>query len=69
MTDAHSSTHKVVCNQDNVQRVKEFLSPNKLIYIVEFHDVKTTQSDIATSDISGVVFDDEDTLLIEKSIL
>ena len=36
---------------------------------MEFHDVKTTQRDIATLDISGVVFDDEDILLIEKSLI
>jgi len=60
---------KIVCNQDNVQRVKEFLSPNKLIHIVEFHDVKTTERDTATLDISGVVFDDEDIPLIEKSLI
>ena len=60
---------KIVCNQDNVQRVKEFLSPNKLIHIVEFHDVKTTERGTATLDISGVVFDDEDILLIEKSLI
>jgi hypothetical protein len=59
---------KIVCNQDNVQRVKEFLSPNKLIHIVEFHDVKTPERDVATLDISGVVFDDEDILLIENSL-
>jgi hypothetical protein len=59
---------KIVCNQDNVQRVKEFLLPNKLIYIVEFHDVKTPIRDIATLDISGVVFDDEDISLIEKNL-
>ena len=64
----HIPVHiKIVCKQDNVQRVREFLSPNKLIHIVEFHDVKTTQRDIATLDISGVVFDDEDILLIEES--
>jgi hypothetical protein len=60
---------KIVCNQDNVQRVKEFLSPNKLIHIVDFHDVKTTERGTATLDISGVVFDDEDILLIEKSLI
>jgi hypothetical protein len=66
--NAHSNTHKVVCNQDNVQRVKEFLSPNKLIHIVEFHDVKTPERDVTTLDISGVVFDDEDIPLIENSL-
>ena len=66
----HIPVHiKIVCNQDDVQRVKEFLSPNKLIHIVEFHDVKTDERDIATLDISGVVFDDEDILLIEKSLI
>jgi hypothetical protein len=59
---------KIVCSQDNVQRVKEFLSPNKLIHVVEFHDVKTTERDIATLDISGVVFDDQDMPLIEKNL-
>ena len=66
----HIPVHiKIVCNQDDVQRVKEFLSPNKLIHIVEFHDVKPAERDIATLDISGVVFDDEDILLIEKSLI
>ena len=65
----HIPVHiKIVCNQDNVQRVKEFLSPNKLIHIVEFHDVKTADRDIATLDISGVVFDDEDISLIENNL-
>jgi hypothetical protein len=59
---------KIVCKQDNVQKVMEFLSPNKLIHIVEFHDVKTPDRDIATLDISGVVFDDEDIPLIENSL-
>ena len=58
----------IVCSQDNVQRVKEFLSPNKLIHVVEFHDVKTTERDIATLDISGVVFDDQDIPLIEMNL-
>ena len=59
---------KIVCSQDNVQRVKEFLSPNKLIHVVEFHDVKTTERDIAMLDISGVVFDDQDIHLIEMNL-
>jgi hypothetical protein len=59
---------KIVCKQENIQRVKEFLSPNKLIHIVEFHDVKTPDKDIATLDISGVVFDDEDILLLESNL-
>lgn len=59
---------KIVCSQDNVQRVKEFLSPNKLIHVVEFHDVQTTERDIATLDISGVVFDDQDIPLIEMNL-
>jgi hypothetical protein len=59
---------KIVCKQDNVQRVKDFLSPNKLIHIVEFHDVKTPDRDLATLDISGVVFDDEDIPLIENNL-
>ena len=66
----HIPVHiKIVCNQYDVQRVNEFLSPNKLIHIVEFHDVNTDERDIATLDISGVVFDDEDILLIEKSLI
>ena len=59
---------KIVCKRENVQRVKEFLSPNKLIHIVEFHDVKTPDKDFATLDISGVVFDDEDIPLLENNI-
>jgi hypothetical protein len=59
---------KVICKQDNIKKVKEFLSPNKLVHIVEFHDVKTPDRDIATLDISGVVFDDEDIPLIENNL-
>src|SRR5919197_1882488 len=59
---------KVICKQDNIKKVKEFLSPKNLIYIVEFHDVKTPDRDIATLDISGVVFDDEDIPLIENNL-
>jgi len=59
---------RIVCSQDNVQRIKEFLSPNKLIHVVEFHDVERTERDIATLDISGVVFDDQDIPLIEKNL-
>jgi hypothetical protein len=59
---------KIVCKQENVQRVKEFLSPNKLIHIVEFHDVKTPDKDFAILDISGVVFDDEDIPLLENNL-
>ena len=57
---------KIVCKQENVQRVKEFLSPNKLIHIVEFHDVKTPDKDFATLDISGVVFDDEENITVRS---
>ena len=35
---------------------------------MEFHDVKTADRDIATLDISGVVFDDEDISLIENNL-
>ncbi|HEY7572032.1 MAG TPA: hypothetical protein VH796_11755 [Nitrososphaeraceae archaeon] len=59
---------KIICKQDNVQRIKDFLSPNKLIHIVEFHDVKTSEIDIATLDISGVVVDNEDIPLIENNL-
>jgi hypothetical protein len=59
---------KIVCKQENIQRVKEFLSPNKLIHIVEFHDVKTPDKDFATLDISGVVLDDEDIPLLENNL-
>ena len=59
---------KIVCDQGRVQRVKEFLSPNKLIHIVEFHDVKTPERDTATLDISGVVFDDEDISVLESNL-
>jgi len=48
---------KVICKQESVEKVKEFLSPNKLIHIMEFHDVKTTDKDMGIVDISGVVFD------------
>ena len=58
----------MVCKQDNVQKVKEFLTPNKLIHVVELHDVKTPDRDVATLDISGVVFDDEDIRLIENNL-
>jgi hypothetical protein len=58
----------MVCKQDNVQKVKEFLTPNKLIHVVELHDVKTPDRDVATLDISGVVFDDEDIHLIENNL-
>ena len=65
----HTPIHiKILCDQDKVQRVKEFLSPNKLIHIVEFHDVEMPESDIATLDISGVVFDDEDIPILEKNL-
>jgi hypothetical protein len=59
---------KVICKQDSVEKVREFLSPNKLIHVMEFHDVKTTDKDIGIVDISGVVFDDEDIPLIENNL-
>ena len=59
---------KIVCKQDNVQRVKDFLSPNKLIHIVEFHDVKTSDRYLATLDISGVVLMMIDIPLIENNL-
>jgi len=59
---------KVICKQESVEKVKEFLSPNKLIHIMEFHDVKTTDKDMGIVDISGVVFDDEDIPLIENNL-
>ena len=59
---------KVICKQDSVGKVREFLSPNKLIHVMEFHDVKTTDKDMGIVDISGVVFDDEDIPLIENNL-
>jgi hypothetical protein len=59
---------KIVCNQDYVGRVKEFLLPNKLIHIIELHDVKTPERHVAILDVSGVVFDDEDIPLIENNL-
>jgi hypothetical protein len=59
---------KVICKQDNVEKVREFFSPNKLIHVMEFHDVKTTDKDMGIVDISGVVFDDEDIPLIENNL-
>jgi len=59
---------KVICKQDSVEKVREFLSPNKLIHVMEFHDVKTTDKDMGIVDISGVVFDDEDIPLIENNL-
>ena len=59
---------KVICKQDNVEKVREFFSPNKLIHVMEFHDVKTTDKDMGIVDISGVVFDDEDIALIENNL-
>ena len=59
---------KVICKQDNVEKVREFFSANKLIHVMEFHDVKTTDKDMGIVDISGVVFDDEDIPLIENNL-
>jgi hypothetical protein len=59
---------KVICKQDSVEKVRGFLSPNKLIHVMEFHDVKTTDKDIGIVDISGVVFDYEDIPLIENNL-
>jgi hypothetical protein len=59
---------KVICKQDNVEKVREFLTPNKLIYVMEFHDVETTDKNVGILDISGFVFDDEDVPLIENNL-
>jgi hypothetical protein len=59
---------KVICKQDNVEKVREFLTPNKLIYVMEFHDVETTDKNVGILDISGFVFDDEDVQLIENNL-
>jgi hypothetical protein len=59
---------KVICKQDNVEKVREYLTPNKLIYVMEFHDVETTDKNVGILDISGFVFDDEDVPLIENNL-
>ena len=59
---------KVICKQDNVEKVREFLTPNKLIYVMEFHDVETTDKNVGILDISGFVFDDETCILIENNL-
>src|SRR3954454_24490740 len=59
---------KVICKKDDVEKVRDFVSPNKLIHVIEFHYVKTTDKFIGIVDISGVVFDDEDIPLIENNL-
>ena len=49
---------KIICNQDDVYKVKDFLTPNKLFHVIEFHDVaRTSDKNSVVLDISGVVFD------------
>ena len=47
---------KIICNQDDVYKVKDFLTPNKLFHVIEFHDVaRTSDKNSVVLDISGVV--------------
>jgi hypothetical protein len=60
---------KIICNQDDVYKIKDFLTPNKLFHIMEFHDVaRTSDENTVVLDISGVVFDEDDIPLIENSL-
>ena len=60
---------KIICNKDDVYKIKDFLTPNKLFHVMEFHDVaRTSNENAVVLDISGVVFDEDDIPLIESSL-
>ena len=55
----------ITCTRGNMNKIKEFLSPNKLIYVIDISNslqiIKKT-----TLDISGIIFDNQDLTIIEK---
>ena len=54
----------------NTNKIKEFLSPNKLIYVIDISDtVLSENQEETTLDISGIIFDDQDLTIIEKQLM
>jgi hypothetical protein len=49
-----------------MNKIKEFLSPNKLIYVIDISDTAPDNQEETTLDISGIIFDDQDLTIIEK---
>lgn len=52
-----------------MNEIKEFLSPNKLIYVIDISDTSPDNQEETTLDISGIIFDDQDLTIIEKQLM
>ena len=52
-----------------MNKIKEFLSPNKLIYVIDISDTAPDNQEETTFDISGIIFDDQDLTIIEKQLV
>jgi hypothetical protein len=59
----------ITCTKGNTNKIKEFLSPNKLIYVIDISDTAPDNQEETTLDISGIIFDDQDLTIIEKQLM
>lgn len=59
----------ITCTRGNTNKIKEFLSPNKLIYVIDISDTAPENQEETTLDISGIIFDDQDLTIIEKQLM
>jgi hypothetical protein len=58
----------ITCTQSDIEKIKNFLLPNKLIYVQDIYPSPTTGVGKVTIQVSGIVFDNQDVLLIENSL-
>jgi hypothetical protein len=59
----------ITCTQHNEQKVKDFLLPNKLIYVQDIYTRSTSIEDEVTIQVYGIVFDNQDVQLVKKSLM
>src|SRR6476620_3048797 len=59
---------RVTCNEENVDKIRDFLILNKLMYTMDIHRGGTTVDKHVILDVEGVVFDYEDVSLIKNSL-
>lgn len=59
---------RITCNEENVDKIRDFLILNKLMYTMDIHRGGTTVDKHVILDVEGVVFDYEDVSLIKNSL-
>lgn len=59
---------RITCNEENVDKIRDFLILNKLMYTMDIHRGGTTVNKHVILDVEGVVFDYEDVSLIKNSL-